>query len=295
MGRGVRLAGSVQTVLAVTLTMGLLTAGIVALTQGAGEVRIQVPQTGADLSLLLATVGLVFFAFTGWEMISFTTEEYRNPPRDFPRVLAISFVLVTAMYLLLAAGLQAQVSPDDPTLTGAPMRGMVEGAVGDAGALLVSVLGVVVIAANLVGAIWGASRLVMSSAREGLLPTPLAVVEERRSSPRRAVVAVTAVFILVVAASSSGLLSLTTLLGFAGRNFFWLYLLSVVVYVRLFPGAARAFGVIVAVVLGAVTLSFGLASWLYVGALFVTGVLLERKRRVSPGRTTTALQMTPFS
>jgi hypothetical protein len=25
----------------------------------------------------------VFFAFTGWEMLSFTTGEYRNPRRDF--------------------------------------------------------------------------------------------------------------------------------------------------------------------------------------------------------------------
>lgn len=275
---GVRVSGRVQTVLAIILTAGLVAAAVIALATSSSQLQIEVPDSTTSLHTLAATVGTVFFAFTGWEMISFTTEEYRNPRRDFPRVLALSFVIVTVMYLLLAVGLEAQLAPSDPILSTSPIRGMVNNAVGAQGALLVTVLGVVIIAANLVGAIWGASRLVMSSAREGLLPSRLAKIDDDSSSPRQAVVACITVFVLVVLASGVGWLSLTTLLSVAGRNFFLLYLLCAVVYARLFSGWARVFGIAVIAVLSAVTVGFGPWSWVYAILLFAIGVVVHRGR-----------------
>ncbi len=177
---GVRLSGRLQTALALMLTVGLLCAALLALRNPVTPVSVHVPTDTSQLFTVAATVGTVFFAFTGWEVISFTTEEYRNPQRDFPRVLVLSFVIVTAMYILLAIGLQAQLPATDPGLSGAPVGDMVEQAAGSGAAQATTVLGIVAIAANLVGAFWGASRLVMASARAGLLPRPLARVRAHR-------------------------------------------------------------------------------------------------------------------
>lgn len=278
---GAKISGGVQTVLAVTLTVGLVASAAIAIAVSRPTVPpLDTTGGGAvDLGLLLATVGLVYFAFTGWEMISFTTEEYKNPQRDFPRVLVLSFILVTGMYLLLALGLQTQLAPDDPALTVAPISAMVEHAVGSTGGLLVSVLGIVVITANLIGAIWGASRLVMSSAREGLLPAPLAVLSPHSSSPRRAVGACVAFFVVVALVSGAGILPLATLLGIAGKNFFFLYLLCAAVYARISHGSPRVFGLVVFLALSVVPFGFGAAAWIYILALLTTGVLVDQYRR----------------
>ncbi len=281
---GVRLSSRVQMGLALTLTVGLLTAAAASLVNPRFGLSVQTPNQFDEATALGATVGAVFFAFTGWEMISFTTEEYRNPRRDFPRVVIISFVLVTAMYLLLAAGLQAQLPQSDQRLATAPVEAMVAGAVGPVGALLVGLLGVIIILANLIGATWGASRLVMSSSREGLLPTPLARVDPATATPRNAIAACVTLFQVVLAATAVGLFPLTELLSIAGRNFFILYLVSAVVYVKLLKGRARAFGLVVATALAIVTLSFGAASWTYALLLFIIGSTLStvRRRVVTP-------------
>ncbi|MDQ1721790.1 MAG: amino acid efflux transporter [Pseudonocardiales bacterium] len=281
---GVRLSGRLQTALALMLTVGLFCAALLALVHPVTPVSVHVPTDSAQLLTVAATVGTVFFAFTGWETISFTTEEYRNPRRDFPRVLVLSFVLVTAMYVLLAIGLQAQLPSTDPGLSGAPVGEMVERAAGSGAAQATTVLGIVAIAANLVGAFWGASRLVMASARAGLLPRPLAQVHAASSVPRRAVAACVATCLVIIGFQTSGLFSLGTLLSLAGRNFYVIYLLSALAYARLFTGRARVFGIVVAVVLATLTLGFGLASWAYVLTLLAVGALAHRHRGRRAGR-----------
>ncbi|MBV9823048.1 MAG: amino acid permease [Actinobacteria bacterium] len=275
---GVRLSGRVQTALALMLTIGLFLAAALALRDPATPVSVHLPSDTDALFTLAATVGTVFFAFTGWEVISFTTEEYRNPQRDFPRVLVLSFVIVSVMYVLLAIGLQAQLPATDPGLSGAPVADMVERASGHGAAQATTVLGIVAIAANLVGALWGASRLVMASARAGLLPRPLATVHAGSSSPRRAVAACVLVCLAVIGLQTAGLFSLGTMLSLAGRNFYVIYLFSALAYARLFTGRARVFGIVVAVVLAALTLGFGLASWIYLLALLAVGALVHRQR-----------------
>ncbi|HEY0166504.1 MAG TPA: amino acid permease [Jatrophihabitans sp.] len=275
---GVRLSGRLQTVLALMLTIGLFCAAFLALRNPVTSVTVHVPTDTEHLLIVAATVGTVFFAFTGWEMISFTTEEYRNPRRDFPRVLVLSFVLVTVMYVLLAMGLQAQLPSNHPGLSGAPVGEMVEQAAGNGAAQATTVLGVTAIAANLVGAFWGVSRLVMSSARAGLLPRPLAHVHAKSSSPRRAVAACVATCLVIIGLQTAGLFSLDIMLSLAGRNFYVVYLLSALAYARLFTGRARVFGVIVAVALATLTLGFGLTSWAYLLTLLAVGALAHRQR-----------------
>jgi amino acid efflux transporter len=275
---GVRLSGRVQTVLALTLTIGLFCAALLALRDPVTPVSVHLPGDTGALFTLAATVGTVFFAFTGWEVISFTTEEYRNPRRDFPRVLVLSFTIVTVMYILLALGLQVQLPATDPGLSGAPVGEMVERASGHGAAQATTVLGIVAIAANLVGAFWGASRLVMASARAGLLPRPLATVHSASSSPRRAVAVCVVTCLVVIGLQTAGLFSLGTLLSLAGRNFYVIYLFSALAYARVFTGRARVFGIVVAVVLAILTLGFGLASWIYLLALLGAGALAHRHR-----------------
>lgn len=273
---GVKFSTRIQVVLAIILTIVLMALGVAALAFEGPEAVI--PQLSAEtLNSALLGIGIVFFAFSGWEMISFTTEEYANPKRDFPRVVALSFVLVTAMYFLLAWGIQSALPRDGEGTATAPVQA-IAALLDPRLAALISIFGVVIIFANLVGAGWAASRLVLSSAREGLLPRSLAKLSAQKI-PRRAVITCVVGFSAVITVSQLISVEIGDMLEIAGKNFFLLYLMCAVAYLVIFPGGRRVFGLVVAAVLTGVALtSFGLSQLLYATGLFVAGVLVSRMR-----------------
>ncbi|MEU8567791.1 amino acid permease [Streptomyces pathocidini] len=273
---GGAVSSRIQLVLALLMTAGLVAAALVGLSGGAPADHLPPAELGS-LATGVTALGAVFFAFTGWEMLSFTTEEYANPRRDFPRVVVISFVVVTTLYVLLAWAVQTRLEEGDPAAASAPIHAVVAAAAPGL-AWVVSVLGVVIIAANLVGAVWAASRLVMSSAREGLLPKPLARLSTAKGTPpRRAVAVCVAFFAAVALCTATEVVSLADLLTVAGGNFFLLYLFAAVVYARLRTGARRYAGAAVALTLALLSLTFGVTQLAYAAALLAAGFLLSRR------------------
>lgn len=269
---GAALSANVQTVLAIVLTVALATIGWLGLASPVARLSLPAP----DLSTIrhsLTVVGIVFFGFTGWETLASTTAEYRDPRRDFPRVVTISFVIVVAVYLLLAAGIQAVLPSDTARLDVAPVAEVVARALSPSAAVAVAVLGVGILGANLLGNLWGASRLVYSSADEGILPRSLAVLSRHGANPHRAIVATTVVFLLSVGASGAGLISVTTMYRLAGQNLYLVYLVCAVVYGKVARRrSARLFGVCVVAGLGLVALAgFELVTTVYPFVLFSVG------------------------
>ncbi|WP_374203943.1 APC family permease [Pseudonocardia sp. ICBG601] len=276
---GAALSARLQTVLAIVLTIALVAVGLVGLLSPAAE--FTPPSfTVAGWENALGVVGVLFFGLTGWEIVAFTLGEYKNPKRDFPRVVALSFVIVIGVYLVLAAGIQAILRPGDATNETAPVAELVSRAVSPEAAVFVSVLGVVILAANLVGAMWGASRLVHSSSGEGLLPRGLFHVAGASRTPRRAVLVVGGVFALLVGASALGLISVTTMFEVAGQNFFLLYVVTAVVYgLEARSRVGRCFGFLLAAALAVVALlGFDPLALCYPAALFMIGYLIFRSR-----------------
>lgn len=232
--RGASVSGNIQRTLAFALCAMLFVVAAAALlfgdvTRGTGFAPPFELQTWRTA---LPAAGLVFFAFTGWEMLSFTSEEYRNPRRDFPLAVGISFVVVGALYLLIAAATQLTLPQDDAQTTSAPLAALLAQLAGDGGALAVSAAAVVIIFANLVGAVWAASRLVFSSAREGLLPAKIAALDSRKT-PQRALAVCVVVFAAVLGAGAVGALDIQDMLRLAGQNFFFLYAMSVAAYIKI--------------------------------------------------------------
>jgi amino acid efflux transporter len=88
--------------------------------------------------------------------------------------------------------------------------------------------------------------------------------------------------------SGTGLVSLGALLAVAGKNFYLIYLLSVVAYLRLFPKRwERIFGSVVLLVLLGVTFTFGIWQIVYAAVLFGAGTWLvhwrgSRRSRLAP-------------
>lgn len=269
---GARLASGLQQLLAYALVVVLIAVTL--------SVFMLSPFDGAGIappaqwSQSIPTLGLVFFAYAGWELLAFTTEEYKNPKRDFPRVVAFSFVLVSGLYILIAVALQLSFGPDDPRLLKAPIAMLFEASLGAYSTMFVAACGFVIIMGHLIGAIWGASRLVFSSAREGILPSRLAAVH-RNGVPVPAVLAIGIALLGVGALHAAGYLSVAMLFTLAGQNFFILSGFAVLAYLRLATRRRqKILGWLTAIVVLTVIASFG-AKLLYPVLLMVVGYTLS--------------------
>jgi amino acid efflux transporter len=253
---GARISGRVQQILAALLVLMLVAIAGVALLFGAREGTGIAPiseWTGG-----ISSIGLVFFAFVGWEMLAFTTEEFRNPKRDFPITLAVSFVIVTIVYMLIAVAVQLVLPLADESLVSAPIAALLGSTLGVTSQRVIAFIGLVLILANFTSGTWAGSRLVFSSAREGLLPAVLSRVDARTQTPRAAVIATFLSFVPILLVCLAGGVSHGFLFQLAGVNFFTLYGLSVIAYIKLAENRrAQVFGVLAMVLVVIVMYSFG--------------------------------------
>lgn len=276
---GASLSSGFQQVVTYGLIACLGTIAVVGMFYGlAGYGDIGATGVAAPSSMLNAVpvLGLVFFAYTGWEMLSFTTEEFRNPRRDYPIAVAISFVLIIGMYLALALAVQLSLAPNHPGVENATIAALTSAMVGPIGGKFIAFLGFVAIVANVNGALWAASRLVFSSSRAGLLPARISAISEKRGHPAAAVVLTTMAFCAVLLVTYASGISTKSLLGIAGQNFFILYFMSVLAFTKLTSSVIlRAFSYVGMIGCVVFALTFGL-SLLYPLALLLVGYVLSR-------------------
>ena len=250
---GTRLSARLQQVLSLTFVVGLGAISIAALVAGGPGTGVTIPD---DPGRAIGQLGLVFFAFAGWELMAFTSEEFVNPKRDFPRMVGLSFVAVTVLYLVLAAAIQTALSVTDPDLETAPISALAEVAFGDAGRALTTALGVVIVAANVNGVVWALSRLTYSAAREGTLPRPLAAIDDR-NVPGRAVTAVVVGFAAFVLVERLGWVDLETLFRLAAACIFAGLVLAAAAFVADSDGWRRSFALVTLLITLVTFISFG--------------------------------------
>jgi len=228
---GAKLSGKIQQLLAGVLVVMLSGVAAIAIFYGdtaAGDGIAPLSQAmGA-----LPTVGMVFFAFVGWELMSFTTEEFKNPKRDFPLMIAISLVIVVALYLMVAVAIQLIIPPTHPDLARAPIASMLAVVLGKASGRVISVLGVLMAMANFTSVVWAFSRLSFASAREGLLPRCISRIDDSTNVPRNAVLASIIAFATASFLYFNGIASQELLFELAGISFFMSYLLAVMAYIK---------------------------------------------------------------
>ena len=172
------------------------------------------PFTPNGFSGILKGVSAVFFAYIGFDAISTTAEECKNPQRDLPRGMIYALVICTVLYVLLALVLTGMVSytklnVGDPLAMIFEERGM------PIIAAIVAVSAIVATASVLLVFQMGQPRIWMAMSRDGLLPKIFSRVHPRFKTPSFStiltgiVVAVPALFLnldVVISLTSIGTL-----------------------------------------------------------------------------------------
>lgn len=131
---------------------------------------------------VLRGVSAVFYAYIGFDAISTTAEECKNPQRDLPRGMMYSLVICTVLYVLIAFVLTGMVP--FTTLKVADPLAFVFDSVGQEWiSYIVSVSAVVATTSVLLVFQLGQPRIWMSMSRDGLLPKKFASIHPKYQTP----------------------------------------------------------------------------------------------------------------
>ena len=131
---------------------------------------------------IMKGVSAVFFAYIGFDAISTTAEECKNPQRDLPKGMINSLIICTVVYVLLALVLTGMVNykslnVGDPLAMVFDAKGLkfISG--------VVAVSAIIATASVLLVFQLGQPRIWMSMSRDGLLPKIFSRIHPRHGTP----------------------------------------------------------------------------------------------------------------
>ena len=131
---------------------------------------------------VLAGVSAVFYAYIGFDAISTTAEECKNPQRDLPRGMIYSLIICTVLYILIALVLTGMINykhlkVDDPlafVFQQVNLHWI---------SYIISVSAVIATTSVLLVFQLGQPRIWMSMSRDGLLPKKFGKVHPKFQTP----------------------------------------------------------------------------------------------------------------
>ncbi|MFI8768942.1 amino acid permease [Streptomyces sp. NPDC053792] len=227
-----------------------------------------------------AAAAVLFFSYIGFDAASTAGEEAKNPKRDLPRAIMLSLVIVTALYVLVAAvavgawdwkkfeGSEASLAAIMNDVTGQSFWGT-----------LLAAGAVISIASVVLTVLYGQTRILFAMSRDGLVPKVFGKVHPKSGTPRVNTVVVSLFCGVLAAAVPLGELVNATSIG----TLFAFGLVNIAVVVLRFtrPDMHRSFKVPfgpVFAVLGFLCCAYSmykleLITWAYFGGWMAVGLV----------------------
>jgi len=147
---------------------------------------------------VFSTAGLVFISYAGLTKIAAVAEEVRNPGRNIPLGMFLSFCIITLLYVLVVF---TTVGLLDPILLRNSLTPIALGArvfAGRGGEAILAVAALLAFVSTANAGLLSASRNPMAMSRDQLLPNFLAKVSSKFQTPHYAVIFTGAFMILAI-------------------------------------------------------------------------------------------------
>ncbi|RYD56052.1 MAG: amino acid permease [Sphingobacteriales bacterium] len=169
-----------------TNAMVILKLVIIALVIVAGAFYVK-PENWAPfipngVSGIMAGTAAVFFSYIGFDAISTTAEECKNPQRDLPKAMFNSLIICTILYVVIALVLTGMVSYTTLNV-GDPLAYVFQANGLEWLAGIVAVSAVIATASVLLVFQLGQPRIWMSMSRDGLLPPVFSKIHPKYKTP----------------------------------------------------------------------------------------------------------------
>jgi amino acid transporter len=154
-----------------------------------------------SFSKILASVALTFFAYLGFNVITFTAADLRDPAHDLPRAMFGALGVTTATYILIALGVFGTLTVAEVVEYGeTAIAEAARPALGDAGYTVMAVAALLSTAGATNATLYASSNLTAMLAKEELFPPRFGLGPRLgpRLGPKSGLI-ITAAVVLVVA------------------------------------------------------------------------------------------------
>ncbi len=163
-----------------------------------------------------AAAGQVFFSYIGFDAASTAGEEAKNPRRDLPRAIIGSLIIVTLLYVLVAAAAIGAKPWEEFEGEGgeAVLASIARDVTGSDWAPTIIALGAVISIFSVVLVVmYGQTRILFAMGRDGLLPKLFTKVNPRTQTPVANTIIVTVIISILAAFVPLGQLAEATSIG----------------------------------------------------------------------------------
>ena len=132
----------------------------------------------------VTAASIIFFAYIGFDAVSTSGEEVKEPSRDLPRAIIGSLAIATFLYIVVAVVATGALPFDQLKGAEAPLATVLEEGAGfSLGADIISFGALVAITSVVLTLLYGQSRILFAMSRDGLLPKRVAHVNPRTRTP----------------------------------------------------------------------------------------------------------------
>jgi len=189
---------------------------------------------------VLGGASIIFFAYIGFDQISTSAEETRNPAKDMPIGIIASLLVCTLLYILVTAVLTGLVSYKQLDVASPVSHALILIGMGTAGSII-SLGAVCGLTTVLLILLFGQSRIIFSMARDGLLPGFFSRIHPNFRTPYLSTLVVGLVVALVAGLTPIDVVAELTNIGTLAA--FILVSLAVIILRRTQPNLRRSFRV----------------------------------------------------
>lgn len=138
---------------------------------------------------IMTGAALVFFAYVGFDAVSTTSEEAKNPQRDLPRAMIFALVVCTILYIIVAGALTG-MAPLDVLANEKPVAEALI-SVGENNIALLIAIGITITMPSVLLVMQlGQIRILYAMSRDGLLGNKFSKVDKRFFTPSFATIVV---------------------------------------------------------------------------------------------------------
>src|ERR1700742_2232939 len=200
---GVRESARANTIMVIT-KLGIVVLFIVLAVTGFHSQNLH-PFSPHGFDGVVTAASVIFFAYIGFDAISTSGEEVKNPGRDLPIAIIGSLAVCTLLYILVAITATGAVPAAKIDGQDAPLAFVLRQLDFGWGATLISLGALIAITSVVLTILYGQTRITFAMCRDGLLPASWA-----KLSPRQTPARLTFVFAILIALVA-GLFSLSTI------------------------------------------------------------------------------------
>ena len=221
--------------------------------------------------IILAFV-LVFFAFIGFEDMANVAEEVKRPQKTIPRAIMLSVLITTIIYIFVSFASIRIVGWEQLAESSAPLAFVAEQRLGNQGHFVLSIIALFATASTILITLVAGARIFYGMARDGSLPSKLALIHHKTKTPWLAVILI---FVTAIGFSFIGdIVIVANIVVFAVVVTFAMINLSVILLRYTRPDLERPYRVPVNVGKFPILPLFGLGATIYMGFQFEFEIVL---------------------